>query len=247
MQALTTQSQIHPGAGRRLGVLVLVSIGLHLLLMNLWQTAPVIPLETGPVVKVRLNQVEPAQPLSQPSALKTAHVASAPKPKPAPTPTPASQTHSTAHAVATAPEPRDKQSLATPMEPKPVNVETVRTTTAEQTSTTLEPTPRSPGISLEAAKAEILARVRDDFSRHFTYPLMARKRGWEGEVRLGLHILANGNIDHIVIAQSSGHSLLDRSALKTLNRIGRITEATIWLQGRSLELTLPVIYRLTNS
>ncbi len=126
------------------------------------------------------------------------------------------------------------------MEPAETARSTHQAEITQQTDTTAV-------ISLETARAEILAHVRDDIARHFNYPLLAKKRGWEGEVRLGLHILANGDIGRIVIAQSSGHALLDRSAVETLNRIGQIGGAAAWLQGRSLELTLPVIYRLTNS
>lgn len=221
--------------------MILVSVALHLLLIGVWQGTPSITLQTGPVVTLRLNPVEPQRLLpdnsSAPPATPQTIAPPAPPPQTQPRPQPVA-------AAAAINEPHTAAASAAPQAAPVQPSETARPT---QQAEITQQTGTAAVISLESARAEILARVRDDIARHFNYPLLARKRGWEGEVRLGLHILANGDIGRIVIAQSSGHALLDRSALETLSRIGQVGGAAAWLQGRSLELTLPVIYRLTSS
>ena len=48
------------------------------------------------------------------------------------------------------------------------------------------------------------------------YPSMARRRGWEGTVLLRVFVNDLGKVDEITINQSSGHSTLDRAAIKTV-------------------------------
>jgi protein TonB len=48
------------------------------------------------------------------------------------------------------------------------------------------------------------------------YPEVARRRGYEGTVRLKVEVLASGKVRRIWVAGSSGYEVLDRSALKTV-------------------------------
>ena len=50
------------------------------------------------------------------------------------------------------------------------------------------------------------------------YPWEARKKGWEGTVLLKTLIDKNGDPVIVEVEQSSGHSLLDETALKTVRR-----------------------------
>ncbi len=50
------------------------------------------------------------------------------------------------------------------------------------------------------------------------YPPLARKRGQEGTVRVRAHIDEQGKLIDVSVAQSSGHTLLDDAALKTVRR-----------------------------
>jgi protein TonB len=49
------------------------------------------------------------------------------------------------------------------------------------------------------------------------YPALARRRGYEGTVRLKVEVLTSGKVGRIWVKQSSGYEILDRSALKTVN------------------------------
>ncbi len=93
-------------------------------------------------------------------------------------------------------------------------------------------------------RARIEARVRLDLARHFEYPYAARLRGWEGDVLLGFVVQASGRLDTIHVLRSSGFAVLDRSAVDSLRRVARLPEAVAWLNGRDLEMRLPIIYRL---
>ena len=51
-----------------------------------------------------------------------------------------------------------------------------------------------------------------------TYPTASRARGEQGEVLLKVEVLANGNVGQTEIEKSSGYSLLDETALRTVKR-----------------------------
>lgn len=71
-----------------------------------------------------------------------------------------------------------------------------------------------------AAKAEKTTQPRGDAAYLNNpppnYPVMARSRGWEGQVLLNVHVQANGRPDQIEIVQSSGRNTLDEAALKAV-------------------------------
>ena len=48
------------------------------------------------------------------------------------------------------------------------------------------------------------------------YPALARKQNWQGSVTLSIMVSENGAVDEVTIHQSSGHQMLDNSALKTV-------------------------------
>lgn len=242
MATLATSHGFKAGSGRRLGVLLGLSIALHLVLIAMWQGTPNIALQTGPVVTVRLNAPEPH---AEPPIDAAAQAAPAAQHDIAPTPRARSAPATQTAAAAAEPRPAQAPAESSKVRPEPTTARPPAQPAPEPETT--QSHAKAAGASWETAKAKVLARVRDDIARHFSYPPMARKLGWEGEVLLGIHILANGDIERVVIAQSSGHAVLDHSALETLQRIGQVGGAAAWLQGHSLELTLPVIYRLTSS
>jgi len=48
------------------------------------------------------------------------------------------------------------------------------------------------------------------------YPFLARKRGWQGQVVLKVHVLSNGNPEEIHLQASSGFALLDKTAIDSV-------------------------------
>lgn len=101
-----------------------------------------------------------------------------------------------------------------------------------------KPKPAAKATTPQAvAKREVQAAQRK-LSQHVYYPPEAVARGLEGEVRLIVKLSANGEVDDVSVAASSGHPLLDNAAIKAAYAMGRLTGAT------SRELILPVIFRL---
>ncbi|QKT02684.1 TonB family protein [Ectothiorhodospiraceae bacterium 2226] len=169
-----------------------------------------------------------------PSPPRTAAPAEA-KPTPTPTPTPRDDAE-----AAAAPPP------AASAAPRP-------TPPAERAIAPLAPPPRTAPVPNEAQLAHARARhhalreARTELARHFRYPPLAQRNGWEGTVVLGFRVSEDGAIEEIVIARTSGHGLLDRAARDALARVGRLHGFAGARGVGALDLELPVIYRLTES
>ena len=89
--------------------------------------------------------------------------------------------------------------------------------------------------------------LRAAFEEQFVYPPLARRHGWQGRVRIALWVEADGRFRDLHVLQSSGHASLDHDALQTLERIGQLAQARMWLEGQAMRVELPVIYRLLES
>lgn len=96
----------------------------------------------------------------------------------------------------------------------------------------------------QITSASVLSEIRQKLSHQFVYPVLARRMGWQGRVLLGFQLDASGAIHKVHIKQSSGHAILDNSAMATLNRIGSITVQKLGGFIGAWQLEIPVIYRL---
>lgn len=94
---------------------------------------------------------------------------------------------------------------------------------------------------------QISEALKRRLARHFHYPWLARKRGWQGEVTLALRVEGDGQLSHLRVAHTSGYKVLDESALDSARKIKFLPEAPHWLRGDSLNLLIPVRYRLIDS
>jgi len=105
-----------------------------------------------------------------------------------------------------------------------------------------------PDQQLDAAtlSSQLEGQLRNALAPYFTYPLMARRKGWEGQVQVGLRVEADGRLSHVRIAHSSGYRALDSAALATLGRISILPAAAGWLDGRHFDMVLPIDYRLID-
>ena len=101
-------------------------------------------------------------------------------------------------------------------------------------------------IDLATLTTRIATQLRDALAPYFAYPMMARRNGWQGQVRVGLRVEADGRLSHVRIAHSSGYRLLDSAALATLNHISTVPQAVGWLEGRHFDMVLPIDYRLID-
>ena len=61
-------------------------------------------------------------------------------------------------------------------------------------------------------------RIGSENNPHPPYPLIARKKGWQGKLTLNVLVNQNGWVDKINIKKSSGYKVLDEISLKTIKK-----------------------------
>jgi len=105
----------------------------------------------------------------------------------------------------------------------------------------------SPTSSAPNVREQVSAALHNQLLKRFEYPWLARKRGWQGKVTLSLRIARDGVLSDWKVARTSGYAVLDRSALAAAKTIGRLPDSSALLQGRSLQLIIPVEYQLLDS
>jgi len=99
-------------------------------------------------------------------------------------------------------------------------------------------------LSSAARYRRVRAALQKALLPRFDYPSAARRRGWQGRVRIGLHVEADGDLTRIHLLESSGHALLDKAAVKNVTELRNVPAATQWLDGLDMDMILPVSYRL---
>ena len=61
-------------------------------------------------------------------------------------------------------------------------------------------------------------KIGSENNPHPSYPLLARKKGWEGRVIIQANIDKKGNVKFIKVSESSGFKVLDDVSVETLKR-----------------------------
>jgi protein TonB len=125
---------------------------------------------------------------------------------------------------------------------------TAAPTVAVATNTTAEPMP-APSSSAAAASDEPYVEARSDVvgldNPKPAYPLAARRRGLEGRVLLAAHVRADGACAEVQLKQSSGHTLLDQTALDTVRR-WRFVPASRGARAVDSWVDVPIRFRLDS-
>lgn len=149
---------------------------------------------------------------------------------PPPAPTPAATKPVTPPAPVAHPEQEpiipiepDVQPPTEPTSPEP-EPETIPPTEPEP-ETTLEPddppdttTPPAPVLNAAPEPLGIERIAEPSLKAAPIYPRLSRRRGEEGIVVITLTVTAQGHAENIAIKQSSGYPLLDKAALKAIQR-----------------------------
>ena len=220
---------------------VLLSIIAHGVLLALWETQHAVD-STHPTLAQNDNTLSITL-----TAAPTAHstpsspaIPSKPRAQPAPIPSPTQTTVLKAPIPPSSSVPDETPSADKPEKPTITATVTYQPKQADDDITEPEvPAASTPGSRLQQSLTEALAS-------HFHYPRLARKRGWQGTVEIGLNITTNGELSNIRVIQSSGHRVLDRAAIKSLENLGNLTEAKEWLTS-DYNGTFPVHYALVDS
>lgn len=229
--------ELSPGSARhgsRLALLLVLSLTVHATVLGLWPiTAAMVtgPTPAGPLA-VQLQRTRPADgPIAAAQTAKPGNVQWPTRPQTA-----------QADRRAARPATSSQTTQAKPDISAPIG------TAAKIPETTAAPhrdTQASPGRA--AVESRLNSRLQHALIAHFDYPLLARRRGWEGVVQVGLRVEADGQLSSLRLIGSSGYSLLDRAALHSLARVGQLPDVTEWLRGRHFDMVLPIRYQLIDS
>lgn len=76
------------------------------------------------------------------------------------------------------------------------------------------------------------------------YPELAEKAGWQGIVKLRLHLLYNGKLLDAFITESSGYLSFDDSVLKTVNSLSPYPQFPPNIEEEDLWIDIPIVYRI---
>ena len=213
-----------------------ISIAAHLAVLFAWQSAAYTPGHTGHAVHLSVIQQTgnnskqapqftetPAQPVPENTVVS----------KPAETPpTEVVETLAAVREIAAHPVHKTKTKQSSPV------AQPVRTVAAAMA--------RNTSLQQEETDRHIRSSVMELITRELTYPAIARRKGWQGVVKLELHIEADGSITHLQVDETSGYSILDKAAMQCL-QLASIPGAAQWLQGHAIDIVVPVEYRLLDS
>lgn len=195
------------------------------------QTSPPRPAIQSPAGKTALKEQTPPQPPASPSPSEPADTPSRTRPPAPPPPHPAAGIATAGAPVAVALTGLDGQ-----------------TTTASQPNDAVsQAAPSGDGTGngenrtgdASGYLASHLATIRQRLAERLCYPGVARQRGWCGKVIVAFTVTPDGRADNIQVQQSSGISLLDKSALKTVQQA-----CPFPCPPMASRIVVPIIYQL---
>jgi len=83
------------------------------------------------------------------------------------------------------------------------------------------------------------AYIRDLILKNITYPLMAKKHGWQGNTRVSFVIREDGKAEQLKIVKSSGYEVLDRNVVETVSEVQPFPRPPV-----RAEIVIPVVYTI---
>ena len=129
-----------------------------------------------------------------------------------------------------------------------VNTVTRETRDDPVSSRTETITPADNGVSDTQTLQNYLRGVlQTELSRHLRYPRLARERGWQGTVMVGVMIAPDGALIATRLFRSSGHTLLDEASLTGLSHVRSLPMHAAARQTDPVEVILPILFRLTDN
>jgi len=191
--------------------------------------APVIP-------EPEIIKPEPPKPVVKPKPKKKKPKLK-PKPKPVPIPEPVVTEPITPEPVENTPPPAPEVIAVAP-------------TVEKAPAVIVPPPPPSPPkptqVEVNNALGEYGSLLGRRIAKHKSYPKIAARRGWQGKVLLDLTIDNTGRVLSAKIKQSSGHKVLDKQALKMVEKASPFPTPPLALRDGNFNLTVPVSFKLAN-
>jgi len=82
-------------------------------------------------------------------------------------------------------------------------------------------------------------QIRNLLGNNLVYPKIARRMGWSGEVHVSFLLKIDGNIDEVLIEKSCGFPVLDKSAVKTIEKASPFPKPET-----DVRIIIPIAYNL---
>jgi len=98
-------------------------------------------------------------------------------------------------------------------------------------------------VNSDISRARVVSILHEKLKQHFSYPVLAQRKNWQGKVLLTLRITHKGTIEDVQLNKSSGYSILDQAAITSLVNLGQLPKISSWLSS-DLDLKIPVLYQL---
>jgi protein TonB len=191
---------------------------------------------TAPAIRIKLAG-EPA-PRPEPVAAPEPKPQPEPEPEPAPEPEPEPEPDPEPEPL-TQPTPEPEVTEQVTEAETPVG-DPVETETREQSQATVPL--QNAGVRSEVDN--YLSRLSRHLARYYEYPRRARRLGQEGTPVIVFEFRRDGSLVAHSLRTSSGHQLLDESALAMLEQAEPLPAVPDEISGKKFRYALPVRFRL---
>jgi len=85
--------------------------------------------------------------------------------------------------------------------------------------------------------------VQTKLAQALYYPRIARDAGWEGMVKLNLHILRNGRLEDVKLVKSSGYKIIDDTSISIAKAQSPYPPFPPQIQESELWIDVPLVYK----
>lgn len=98
-----------------------------------------------------------------------------------------------------------------------------------------------------AVQNYLIGVLQSELTRYLRYPALARERGWQGTVLVGVAVSPDGVLTAARLLRSSGYTLLDETSLSSLRRLHKLPVETARFGPDPVEVILPIRFRLADN
>jgi len=108
------------------------------------------------------------------------------------------------------------------------------------------PGPPEPSVTKEIPQdplSQYAYAIQKKISQAAVYPKIAEESRWEGEVRLSLHVLSDGNLDDVLLIKPSGINLLDETAMALVKNQTPFPAFPAEIKEKDLWIDVSLVYQ----
>jgi pilus assembly protein CpaC len=108
------------------------------------------------------------------------------------------------------------------------------------------PGPPEPSVTKEIPQdplSQYAYAIQKKISQAAVYPKIAEESRWEGEVRLSLHVLGDGNLDDVLLIKPSGINLLDETAIALVKNQAPFPAFPAEIKEKDLWIDVSLVYQ----